>query len=205
MSESNGSKARNDVNPSLCGGSGPRDCIGLIETSAIASGIDTADQLLKAAHVELLFSSPVQPGKHVTLLCGSVEDVEAALIVGRERAAGDLVDLLHLPQVHAQVLAGLERRGGVIQGQLDAVGIIEVSTVAAALLGADLALKTATVDLLDLRIANGLGGKSFFVVTGEVSDVRSAVMAASRQAEAAGRLLRQVVIPQPHPELSRHL
>lgn len=205
MSDSNGSKARNDVNPALCPAGGERDCIGLLESATVAAGIDAADQVLKAAHVELLFSSPVQPGKHVTLMCGSVEDVEAALVSGRERLGGDAVDLLHLPQVHAQVLAGLERRGGVIQGQLDAVGVVEVSTVAAALLAADLALKTATVDLLDLRIANGLGGKSFFVVTGEVSDVRSSVMAASRQAESAGRLLRQVVIPQPHPDLSRHL
>jgi microcompartment protein CcmL/EutN len=50
-----------------------------------------------------------------------------------------------------------------------------------------------------------LGGKSFFTLTGEVSDVRAALTAAARQAEAGGHLLRQVVIAQPHPELVRHL
>jgi microcompartment protein CcmL/EutN len=93
----------------------------------------------------------------------------------------------------------------VIQGQLDAIGVLETSTVASALAAADLALKTANVDLLDLRVANGLGGKSFFTLTGEVSDVRAALTAAARQAEAGGHLLRQVVIAQPHPELVRHL
>ena len=77
--------------------------------------------------------------------------------------------------------------------------------MASAIVAADLALKTATVALLDLRIANGLGGKSFFTVTGEVSDVRSAVTAGARTAQEAGCLARDVVIPRPHPELARHL
>ena len=63
----------------------------------------------------------------------------------------------------------------------------------------------ATVDLFDLRIANGLDGKSFFVVTGEVSDVRSAVAAGARQAQEKNQLVRDVVIPRPHVDLVKHL
>ena len=63
----------------------------------------------------------------------------------------------------------------------------------------------ATVDLFDLRIANGLGGKSFFSLTGEVSDVRSSIATGARSAEEGGHLTRQVVIPRPHPDLVRHL
>ena len=83
--------------------------------------------------------------------------------------------------------------------------MVETSTVAAAIVAADIALKTATVDLFDLRIANGLDGKSFFSVTGPVSDVRSAVIAGAKSAESKGKLLRSVVIARPHPELSLHL
>jgi len=61
------------------------------------------------------------------------------------------------------------------------------------------------VDLIDFRIANGLGGKSFFTITGEVSDVRSSVAAGARSAQERGLLAREVVIPRPHPELVRHL
>ena len=115
------------------------------------------------------------------------------------------MDELFIQQVHEQVEQALRRRGGHLDGQLDAIGVIETSTVAAAILAADLALKTATVDLFDLRIANGLDGKSFLSVIGPVSDVRSSVTAAAKSAEARGKLLRSVVIPRPHPELSLHL
>ena len=80
-----------------------------------------------------------------------------------------------------------------------------LNTVASSILAADLALKAATVDLIDLPIANGLGGKSFFTVTGEVSDVRSSVAAGARAAEERGLLTREVVIPKPHADLVRHL
>jgi microcompartment protein CcmL/EutN len=42
-------------------------------------------------------------------------------------------------------------------------------------------------------------------VTGEVSDVRSAVAAGARMAQERGQLAREVVIPRPHPQLVRHL
>ena len=45
-------------------------------------------------------------------------------------------------------------------GELDALGVIETTTVASCIVAADIALKEASVDLLDLRVANGLGGKS---------------------------------------------
>ena len=115
-----------------------------------------------------------------------------------------LVDQLFIPQVHEQVEQGLRRRGR-IDGRIDALGIVETTTVASAILAADAALKTATVDLLELRIANGLGGKSFFTLTGEVSDVRSSVAAGAELAQERGLLAREVVIPRPHAELVRHL
>ncbi len=196
---------RNDLNPELPEGAGVGPCIGLIELCSVARGVEVADAILWEAEVEMLFSSPVQPGKYVLLFTGSVQDVGSSLRRGAELAGSDLVDQLHIPQVHEQVEAGLRRQGGQINGELDAVGVVETTTVASSILAADAALKTATVDLLDLRIANGLGGKSFFTLTGEVSDVRSSVQAGAKSAEESGTLARQVVIPRPHPELTRHL
>jgi microcompartment protein CcmL/EutN len=42
-------------------------------------------------------------------------------------------------------------------------------------------------------------------LTGEVSDVRSAVAAGARTAYERGLLAREVVIARPHPELGFHL
>jgi len=196
---------RNDFNPELREDCALGPCIGLLELSSVARGVEVADGVLKEASVELLFASPVQPGKYVLLFTGSVQDVGSSLRRGAEAAGPDLVDQLHIQQLHEQVEGALRRRGGHIDGKLDAIGVIETATVASAIVAADVALKTATVDLFDLRIANGLDGKSFFSLTGPVSDVRSAVSAGVKSAEAQGKLLRSIVIPRPHPDLALHL
>jgi microcompartment protein CcmL/EutN len=196
---------RNDLNPELRDDVALEPCIGLLELCSVARGIEVADTVLWEARVEVLFATPVHPGKYVVLFTGSIEDVRAALRHGAEVAGADLVDQLIIPQVHEQVVPMLKRNGGHVKGELDAIGVVETNTVASSIVAADLALKTATVDLLELRIANGLGGKSFFTLTGEVSDVRSAVAAGARTASERGLLAREVVIARPHPGLAFHL
>jgi len=194
----------NDRNPALRSEVPMGPAIALLETCSVARGIEVADTILWESDIELLTSAPVQPGKYVMLFTGSVEDLACAVRRGAEIAGSDLVDQLLIPNVDPQVEVSL-RREGHINGRIDALGVVETTTVASAVLAADVALKKATIDLLELRIANGLGGKSYFTLTGEVSDVRSSVAAGAQSAEASGHLARQVVIPRPHPDLVRHL
>lgn len=196
---------RNDHNPVLREDAPFETAIGLLELCSVARGVEVADAILWESEIELCCATHVQPGKYVMLFTGSVEDLSSALRRGAELAGADLVDQLMIPQVHPQVEEALRRADGHIQGTIDAVGVVETTTVASAVEAADRALKQATVDLMELRIANGLGGKSYLSITGEVSDVRSSVAAGAGFAEAAGRLARQVVIPRPHPDLVRFL
>jgi microcompartment protein CcmL/EutN len=196
---------RNDLNPELRDDAQLEACIGLLELCSVARGVEVTDAVLKEASVEVLFASPVQPGKYVLLFTGGVQDVTASARRGAELAGSDLVDQLIIQQVHEQVVPMLRRTGGRINGQLDAIGVIETTTIAASVVASDHALKTANVDLIDLRIANGLGGKSFFTLTGEVSDVRSSIAAGASLAQERGHLAREIVIPRPHEELGRYL
>ncbi|MBI5431551.1 MAG: BMC domain-containing protein [Planctomycetes bacterium] len=196
---------RNDYNPEMRADVKLAHCIGLLELCSVARGVEVADAVLWQARIELLFATPVHPGKYVLLFTGSVDDVRAGVRRGAEIAGSDLVDQLMIPQIHEQVVPILKRNGGRIKGELDAIGLIETTTVASAIVAADIALKTATVDLIDLRIANGLGGKSFLTLTGEVSDVRSSIAAGARSAQEKGLLAREVVIARPHPDLVHHL
>lgn len=195
---------RNDANPELCQDAEIQPAIALLELCSIARGIEVADSILWEADIEMLFAEPVQPGRYVMLFTGSVQSLRSALRRGAEVAAENLGDQILIEQVHEQVLIGL-RRSGKINGTLDALGVLETDNVASAILSADRALKTATVDLLELRIANGLGGKSFYTLTGEVSDVRSAIIAGASSAAEKGHLVREVVIARPHTDLVRHL
>lgn len=173
--------------------------IGLLELSSVARGVEVVDSLLKEATIRVMFARPVSPGKYLAAFTGSVDDVAAALRRGVEVGRGAVVDQLFLPAVHPQVIAALARPVRV--PELDAVGVVETFTAAAALLAADAAGKRAAVDLVEIRLAQGLGGKAFFTLTGPVADVEAAVAAAAEQVEPRGLLLARVVIPRPHERM----
>ena len=75
---------RNDLNPVVRDDVALAVAIGVLETSSVARGIEVADAVLKEAQVELLFATPVQPGKYVMLYTGSVQDVRAATARGAQ-------------------------------------------------------------------------------------------------------------------------
>ena len=199
----------NDHNPAFTNAE-VQTAIAMLETSSVAAGFEMTDAILWESDIELLFATHVQPGKYVVLFTGSVEDLKSALRRGADVARGDLVDQLLIPQVHHGVCDALRRGDGGESSEpdaeaLDALGVVETTTVASCIVAADVALKEAEVRLFELRIANGLGGKSYVTMNGEVSDVRSSVQAAARSAEGQGRLARQVVIAKAHPDLAEHL
>lgn len=108
-----------------------------------------------------------------------------------------LRDQLLLPNVHPGVVAAL--RGARATGTAEALGIIETTTVAAAIRAADAGLKGAEVALNQLRLGDGLGGKGLTLFVGLVSDVEAAVAIGS---EAVGvQLLRRAVIARLHGEM----
>jgi len=173
--------------------------LALIEVSSIARGMVVSDACVKKAHVDLLSSQPISPGRYITLFWGQVAEVEEAYEEGLRVAADALVDKLFLPGVHdylPETLLGLARISHV-----DSVGVVETFTVSATLLAADAACKAAEVGLLELRLASGLGGKAYFIVTGELHDVEAAVEA-GRGLLAEDQLRLTEIIPRPAPDFT---
>jgi len=175
----------------------------MLEWRGIADGFEAADRVAKEAPVELLLCQPVSPGKFVVLFSGEVSDVTSSLRVGRESEGAELIDQLLLPQADPSVAEAV--RGTRDVAEMDAVGVVESHVVASLLVAADVAVKTAEVELLRIRLAMGLGGKAFVTLTGEVSQVRAAVNAAAGFLDAQGLRAGQAVIPQPHPQLEGFL
>jgi microcompartment protein CcmL/EutN len=186
--------------------------LALIELASIAVGIEAGDAMVKRAPVEVLRAGTVHPGRYLVLVTGEVADVEEAFRAGVEVGEAALVDTVLLPNVHAQVVGALrgERRGGAG----DALGVVETATVAATIEAADAGVKGAAVELLELRLADGLGGKGYLLFDGSVSDVEAAVAIAveriSDGSEAAGavpggRVPVARVIPQLHREMRAEL
>ena len=128
--------------------------------------------------------------------------MEEALVAGRESGGAAIVDEVFLPDVHPDVLEAM--RGARTAGAGEAVGVIETTTVAATIEAADAAVKGAAVYLMEINMADGLGGKAYALFCGAVSDVEAAIsMGVARI--PAGSLVESVVIPQLHTEMGNNL
>lgn len=174
--------------------------LGLVEVSSIARGMVVSDRCAKKAPVTLLASNPVSPGRFLSLFWGDVASVEASLQEGIEVATDTLVDHLYLPGAHPAILDFLT--GGARPTEVDSLGIVETHSVASALVAADSALKAAEVGLVELRLASGLAGKGYFVISGTLDSVEASLDAA-RCSLKAFQLVSVEKIPRPDPEFTR--
>jgi hypothetical protein len=130
---------------------------------------------------------------------GDTASVAVAGDIVSERDRPSLIDTVFLPDIANAVsdaLFGPERR---VTLDAEAVGVVETSTVAAGIDAADAAVKHANVLLSGLRLADGLGGKAYFIVDGTVGEVDAAVEAANDRSGEA--VTDSVVIAQLTPEL----
>jgi microcompartment protein CcmL/EutN len=173
--------------------------IGLIECSSIAIGILVTDAVIKQSPVEVLWSRSISPGHWLTLFTGEVEEVREAMDRGVSIGGKDVVDDLFIANLHPQVTEAI--RGPRKNLDIDAVGIVEFRHVASTIVAADAAVKTAAVDLLEIRLGMHLGGKGYLVLTGATADVEDAVGAAAAVGRDRNTLIRDVVISRAAEEL----
>ncbi|MCH7583526.1 MAG: BMC domain-containing protein [Acidobacteria bacterium] len=176
--------------------------IGLLEFDSVAAGIAAADAMVKRAPIGDLVTGSVQPGRYLVLIAGDVASVEESMEAGRETSAESLIAEIVLRDVHQGVAAAL--RGERIPGPVEALGVIETGSVAPLLAAADAGLKGAAVDLLEINLADGLGGKAYLLFGGTVADVEAAVSIGTSRVDVS-ELVGAVVIPQLHDELGDNL
>lgn len=172
--------------------------LALLEFKSIAVGIEAGDAMVKRAPINAIHAGTVQPGRYLVMVTGDVAPVEEAVKAGKEVGGDCLLDTIFLPQVDPGVVRGLA--GGRQPAGDEGLGIVETHTVAAAIHAADAGLKGAEVELVQLRLADGLGGKGLVIYCGTVSDVEAAVEIGAGR--AADLLVRRVVIAQLHPEMA---
>ena len=177
--------------------------IALLEISSIGTGIYCADAMIKYAPITILKSGTVHNGKYLILIGGSVASVEEAYHKGLNAAGKEIIDQVILPDVHDQVHNAIlgERN----EYNKEAIGIMETSSVAAIVQSTDAAIKQTDINVLEIRIADHLGGKAFSIINGEVEDVQIALEIAQERTTNSEFWLRKVVIPNLHHELGVQL
>ena len=166
--------------------------LALLEFNSIAAGIEAGDAMVKRAPIDRILSGTIQPGYYLVLVTGEVADVTEAVEAGLASGGDYLRDRLLLPNVHPGVIEALG--GSRAPAATDALGIVETSTVASAIMAADAGLKGAEVQLNQLRLGDGLGGKGLALFCGMVADVEAAVAIGGDA--VSDMVVRRVVIAQ---------
>lgn len=178
----------------------PGPALGLLELESLARGVVVADALVKQAMVSIAIAEPVSPGKYLLVFVGAEAEVAESFKAGLAAGGSLVLDSLHLHHLDEAVVAALLRGEVAKVGADDAVGIVELHTVAATLRAADVALKAAHVKLTHFQLAKGIGGKGWFTLAGAQHDVEAALDAAGAAVQAP-LLVATELISRPHADL----
>jgi len=177
--------------------------IGVVESVSIPLGVLAGDQMVKTAQVDLVTAQTVCAGKYIVVVSGEVAAVKSAVAAGIESAGSSLVDSLIIPNVDERVVTAMA--GACPIEHVQAVGVVETFSLASSINVADTAVKAADVELIEVRLGRGMGGKSFVIITGDVAAVEAAVKAAEAREEVEGLISSSVVIPSPHMDMIQAL
>ena len=169
--------------------------IGMIEFKTVSAGITAADQMVKTSDVEILEAQTVCPGKYVAIIAGDLSAVRAAVERARATRPEELIDDFVLGNPDPSIFPAIYGTSQV--ENVSALGILETYDAASIIVAADLAAKTAIVDLIELRIAKGMCGKSYMLITGEVSAVEASIEKARNAVGEKGMFLDSSVIAHP--------
>ena len=170
-----------------------------LEYSSIVIGLQALDQMVKVAHIQIIDARTISSGKYLIIFSGDVASVEYAYKAGSETGGAYLVDKLFLSQVHPDVIPAI---GNTINiGEWDTIGIIETLSIVSGIESADSAAKEGGIKIIEIRLADGYGGKSYVKMMGSLDAVQSAMAAGTAKAREKNLLGMDTIIPQPHKEI----
>lgn len=177
--------------------------IAIIEFSSIATGILAGDEMLKKAPITVIKSGTVHNGKYLILIGGSVASVEESFKKGISLDPDCVIDSMFLSNVHGQLHDGL--LGKRIKCNKESLGIIESSSVSTMVKASDAGVKGADVNIVEIRLADDIGGKSFTIFNGSVEEVQAAVDIAKRTVEIPEYWINETIIPHLHNDTKNQI
>ena len=177
--------------------------IALIEFSSIATGISAANEMLKKAPIAVIKSGTVHNGKYIVLIGGSVASVEESYQVGIDIGGDTIIDNMVLPDVHQQLHDAI--LGSRLKCNFESLAILEASSIATMIKVVDAGIKGANVDIVEIRLADDLGGKSFTLLNGSVEDVQAAVEIVKNNIGSMDNWINDIIISNIHTDMRQNI
>ena len=169
--------------------------IGMVEYKTVSAGVFATDMMVKTADIHVIEAQTVCPGKYIAVISGALSAVKAAIDAARTTHAYQMINYFVLGNPHEAIFPAIY---GVSQiKKVSALGILETYDASSIIVAADQAAKTAVVDLVELRLAREMCGKSYLMLTGEVAAVEAAIERAKQAVGKDGMYLDSAVIANP--------
>ena len=173
--------------------------IALIEYSSIATGIFAGDEMLKKAPITVIKSGTVHNGKYLVLIGGSVGSVEESYAKGLAIEPNNIIDSMILPNIHEQLHDSI--LGTRLKCTKESLGIIEASSVSTMIKASDAGVKGADVNIVEIRLADDIGGKSFTIYNGIIEEIQAAVEIAKNAVTNTEHWVNETIIPYLHDDM----
>ena len=206
--------------------------LGMLEVYSFTTAVVAADLCAKAADVKIIAFDRTRPGSldvpaplvMQVKVSGNVAAVKAAIEAGKEYAESEgkyiISHTIPNPGEGTEKMAYLldmnkdkynkklpksfinEDEKEAPKTSAEAIGMIEVEGLVAAIEGLDAMTKAADVRIIHTE--KRLGGRLVtFIVAGEISAVKATVEAGVHNANAIGNIFGSAVIARPHAELTK--
>jgi len=172
--------------------------IAVIELNSVARGILAGDTMLKKSPVAMVRSGSVHNGKYLILIGGTVASVDEAYRAGVLAGGESTTDSIILPDVHHSVFEALFGKRKPCSDE--SLAIVETLSVPSVIQAAEAAVKGADVRIIEIRMADDLGGKGIVILSGRLEEVEAAVKVCREVLAHKDALNDITVIPRPDTE-----
>ena len=156
--------------------------LAMLDVRDIPPALLALDALVKEAPVEVLARGTVQPGRYLIAFAGDVEAMEFAYQKAVERCGDSLADSVLLPHADERIVPAFLEHQTRWPAIGDTLGALQLAHPPTMLAVVDAALKGAYVELVTLRLSDGLGGRAVAYLWGETHDVEAALELGSDRA-----------------------
>lgn len=173
--------------------------IGMIEFKTVSSGVTATDLMVKTSDVDIVEAQTVCPGKYISIVTGDLSAVRAAVDAAKTISESQLIDSFVLGNPDDSIFPAIS--GTTVIDSVNALGVIETFDAAQIIVASDNAVKTSEVRLIEIRLARGMCGKSYAMLTGEVAAVEAAIERAKEVVMPSGMMLDSTVIARPDKKL----
>ncbi len=175
--------------------------IGIVEYKTVSAGVVAADAMVKTSDISVIEAQTVCPGKYVIIITGDLSAVDAAVNTARVQHGSQLISSFVLGNPHESIFPAIY--GATEIEEVSALGVLETYDAASMVVAADEAAKTAIVDLVEIRLARGMCGKSYMMITGEIAAVQAAIERAKQTVGQEGMYLDSSVIAHPDAQIRK--